>query len=114
MFGTPVTAVLFAMEVVSNGALYYVALIPCTASVITAKVLSGLLGMFCAMVNCPVASIILGVELFGGDALLYYCAVCTVSYALSGLGGLYGTQKILYSKLRAEYIDVMAGDEDPL
>lgn len=68
----------------------------------------GLLGMFCAMVNCPAASILMGVELFGAQGLVYYAAACTVSYALSGNYSLYSSQKILYSKLRAEFINAGA------
>ena len=35
-------------------------------------------------------------------------ACCAVSYMLSGYGGLYGEQKIVYSKLKAEFIDIKA------
>ena len=68
----------------------------------------GLISMFCGMVNCPAASILMGVELFGAQGLIYYAAACTVSFALSGNFSLYSSQKILYSKLRAEYINASA------
>ena len=68
----------------------------------------GLISMFCAMVNCPAASILMGVELFGAEGLIWYAAACTVSFALSGNYSLYSSQKILYSKLRAEYINATA------
>ena len=64
----------------------------------------GLLAVFCGVTNCPTTSVLLGVELFGGEGLLYYGLACAVSYMLSGYGGLYGEQHILYSKARAEYI----------
>jgi len=57
-------------------------------------------------VNCPIASVILSVELFGADGLAYFTAACAVSYLLSGYCGLYSSQTILYSKLRAEFINV--------
>ncbi|MBR5626746.1 MAG: chloride channel protein, partial [Thermoguttaceae bacterium] len=40
--------------------------------------------VFCAAVNCPITSIILSVELFGTDGLLFFAIVCGVSYILSG------------------------------
>ena len=66
----------------------------------------GLTGVFCGATNCPLASVFLAAELFGGDGLLYYAAVCAVSFVLSGYSGLYSSQTILYSKFKAKYIDV--------
>ena len=43
-----------------------------------------LVGVFCGVVNCPIASVILGVELFGPGALPYFGLVCAVSFFLSG------------------------------
>ena len=68
----------------------------------------GLVCVFCGAVNCPIASIILSVELFGASALIYFALACGIAYMLSGYFGLYSSQKILYSKLRAEFIDVHA------
>ena len=58
----------------------------------------GLVALFCGAANCPIASIILSVELFGAEGLLYYALACGVSYMVSGRGGLYSSQAILYSK----------------
>ena len=66
----------------------------------------GLVAVFCAAVNCPMASIFLSVELFGDGGLLYFALACGVSYMLSGYNGLYSSQTILYSKLKARYINV--------
>ena len=66
----------------------------------------GLVAVFCGAVNCPVASILLSVELFGDGGLLYFAVACGVSYLLSGYSGLYSSQTILYSKLKAQYINV--------
>ena len=65
----------------------------------------GLAALFCGMVNCPVSSVILATELFGSDGIVFFAAACAISYALSGYSGLYSNQKIMYSKLRAEYIN---------
>ena len=66
----------------------------------------GLVSVFCGAVNCPLASIILSVELFGSGDLLYFAMACSISYLISGYCGLYSSQTILYSKLRAEFIHV--------
>ena len=62
----------------------------------------GLIGLFCGVSNCPVASLILSIELFGGQGLIFFAVVLAVSYMLSGYFGLYSSQKIIYSKLKAE------------
>ena len=64
-----------------------------------------LVAVFCGAVNCPIASIILSVELFGSGELLYFALACGISYMLSGYFGLYSSQKIMYSKTRAEFIN---------
>lgn len=66
----------------------------------------GFVALFCSVVNCPIASIILSVEVFGADSLLMFAIVCSVSYMMSGNYGLYTSQKIMYSKLKAEFIDI--------
>ena len=66
----------------------------------------GLAAVFCGATNCPVASMFLAVELFGSDGLLYFALVCGISNMLSGYNGLYSSQTILYSKLKAQYINV--------
>mgnify|MGYP001147611649 CR=1 FL=1 len=69
----------------------------------------GLVAVFCGAVNCPIASVLLSLELFGGtDGVLYFAFACAISYLLSGYCGLYSSQTILYSKLRAEFINVHA------
>ena len=66
----------------------------------------GLVAVFCGAVNCPIASVILSIELFGSGGLVYFAAACALSYLLSGYCGLYSSQTILYSKLKAEFINV--------
>lgn len=68
----------------------------------------GLIGVFCGAVNCPIASTFLAVELFGSAGLLYFALACALSFVLSGYTGLYSSQRILYDKLKAQYIDVHA------
>jgi H+/Cl- antiporter ClcA len=68
----------------------------------------GLVSVFCGAVNCPMASMVLAVELFGDGGMLYFALACGLSYVLSGYSGIYSSQRILYDKLKARYIDVHA------
>lgn len=65
----------------------------------------GMTAVFCGVTNSPVTSILLAFELFGGESLALFSLVISISYMLSGYYGLYSEQKILYSKLRPQFID---------
>lgn len=65
----------------------------------------GLIALFCGVVNCPLASILLSVELFGSSHMLFFALACALSYLLSGKFSLYKSQKIVYSKLEPRFID---------
>lgn len=72
---------------------------PCMAAAI------GFVAVFCGVVNCPVASFVLAIEVFGGNSLLIFAVVCAISYMMSGYSSIYKSQKIMYSKLYDKYID---------
>ena len=65
----------------------------------------GMVAVFCGVTNSPLTSILLAYELFGGESLALFALVIAVAYMLSGYYGLYSEQKILYSKLRPQFID---------
>ncbi|MDD3571153.1 MAG: chloride channel protein, partial [Lachnospiraceae bacterium] len=65
----------------------------------------GMIAVFCGVTNCPISSLILSVEMFGTEEILFFAIVCGVSYMLSGYTGLYSEQKIVYSKTKTEFID---------
>ncbi len=66
----------------------------------------GFVALFCGVVNCPVASILLAIEVFGAeDWALVFLAVCAVSYMMSGYTSLYKSQRIMYSKTEAKYVN---------
>ena len=65
----------------------------------------GFVALFCGVVNCPLASLILSIEVFGTQGILLFAVSCGISYMLSGYFGLYRSQKIVYSKTNNEYID---------
>ncbi len=72
----------------------------------------GLVAVFCGAVNCPIASVFLSVELFGTGDLLYFAMACAISYLLSGYCGLYSSQTILYSKMRAQFINIHTNENE--
>lgn len=72
----------------------------------------GLVAVFCGAVNCPIASVFLSIELFGAGDLLYFAMACAISYLLSGYCGLYSSQSILYSKMRAEFINIHTNENE--
>lgn len=72
----------------------------------------GLAAVFCGAVNCPIASVVLSVELFGAGGLMYFAVACAISYLLSGYCGLYSSQTILYSKMRAEFINIHTNESE--
>lgn len=68
----------------------------------------GLVAVFCGVVNCPIASIVLSVELFGGEGVAFFVVAVCISYMLSGYYSIYSSQRFAYSKLRAEYVNIKA------
>jgi H+/Cl- antiporter ClcA len=65
----------------------------------------GMVSVFCGVTNCPMTSLLLAFELFGGAGLPFFALACAVSYMLSGYTGLYSEQKIVYSKVKPELIN---------
>ncbi len=65
----------------------------------------GLVGMFCCVINSPLTSIVLGIELFGSGYLIPMAVVIAFGYVLSGYFSLYQAQKIIYSKTSPEFIN---------
>lgn len=65
----------------------------------------GVVGLFCCVINSPVTSLILGVEIFGAANLIPMAIVVAFCYVLSGYFSLYSAQKFVYSKTSAEYIN---------
>jgi len=65
-----------------------------------------LICIFCGITNCPIASFVMGVELFGSQGALIMGIAVAVSYVLSGTGGLYTSQRLVYSKTDIEKVDI--------
>ncbi len=65
----------------------------------------GMISVFCGAVNSPLASVILALELFGGEGLPFYALACALAYAFSGYSSLYPSQRILFSKILVNKTD---------
>lgn len=57
-----------------------------------------MIGFFCGVVNCPISSVFLSVEIFGSANFLLFGITCAISYLLSGYYSLYSGQKFMNSK----------------
>ncbi len=66
---------------------------------------AGMLANFVGVTNCPIATMFLGFELFGFEAMPYFAVAVAISFTLSGYYGLYSGQKFTYSKTKAEFIN---------
>lgn len=63
----------------------------------------GFIAVFAGATNTPLACTLMGVELFGGEHILYYAVACFVAYYFSGHSGIYTSQRIGVSKADFDY-----------
>ncbi len=66
---------------------------------------AGLVAVFCGVVNCPIASFLLAIELFDGHGAILFAVAVMTSHLMSGYVGLYHDQQMPYSKYIPEFID---------
>jgi Chloride channel protein EriC len=58
----------------------------------------GFIAVFAGATNTPLACTIMGVELFGGEHVVYFAIACFIAYYFSGHSGIYSSQRISVSK----------------
>ncbi len=58
----------------------------------------GFIAVFAGATNTPLACTIMGIELFGGEHILYYAVACFAAYYCSGHTGIYSSQKAVVRK----------------
>lgn len=63
----------------------------------------GMVAVFCGAINCPIASMLLSVEVFGGEGVIFFAIACAISFVFSGYFSLFPGQNFIFSKLRIEY-----------
>jgi H+/Cl- antiporter ClcA len=61
----------------------------------------GFVAIFAGATNTPLASTLLGMELFGAGNGLYLATACIVAYRFSGHTGIYAAQRLAIPKFRA-------------
>lgn len=61
----------------------------------------GMVGVFGAALNVPVTTIMLSIDMFGGQAAPYMVIVAFISYLVAGHRGVYPAQRIVTSKRRS-------------
>ncbi|MEH2123478.1 voltage-gated chloride channel family protein [Nostoc sp.] len=65
----------------------------------------GFVGVFAGAANTPIASTLMGIELFGLESGVFIAIGCVVSYLFSGHSGIYSAQRIGLSKYSAVYLE---------
>ena len=58
----------------------------------------GLVAVVASASNAPIAAILMGVELFGADSMLYVAGACVAAYLVIGHRSVYPAQQIAFSK----------------
>jgi H+/Cl- antiporter ClcA len=70
----------------------------------------GFVAVFAGAANTPLACIVMAVELFGGEGILYHAIACVAAYLVSGHGGIYKAQRIDTPKRRSRRPSTSGGD----
>lgn len=65
----------------------------------------GMITLFCSATNCPLASIVLSVELFSSEGIVFFALACGIGFFLSGQSSLYTEQRFFFSKLDETIIE---------
>ena len=105
MFGTPLTATIFAMEVVSIGILHYSAIVPCAISALVAGLMGRLIGYVPEAyphVSFPSFTILNGLSTL---ALGILCAALSVVFCII----LHKTEHFLKKFLKNQYLRTVVG-----
>lgn len=61
---------------------------------------AGFVAVFAGASNTPLACLVMGIELFGGGALIYLLVACVMAYLVSGHHGIYTAQAVEEPKWR--------------
>ena len=103
LFGTPMAAAIFSMEVVSVGVMYYTALVPCVIASLIATNFAAGLGIHPEVFHVteiPKLTILSGVKM---GIIAFGCAALSVIFCMA----LKETSVVLHKKLKNQYIRVV-------
>lgn len=104
IFGAPIAAAVFAMEVVCVGVMHYAALVPCAISSLTASWLSRRLGIGSAgfaVTDVPVLAVIPALKIL---LLGVLCAAMSILFCIL----LHRTEALMQKKLPNPYLRILA------
>jgi H+/Cl- antiporter ClcA len=59
---------------------------------------AGFVAVFSSAANTPLATIFMGIELFGHEAGVYIALACVIAYLFSGHSGIYSSQVVSHAK----------------
>lgn len=62
----------------------------------------GMTAVFCAVTNSPITAILIAMEMFGPEGLLYYLLAASLSFLCSGDSSLYHHQKMVMNRFKFE------------
>ena len=105
LFGTPLTAVIFVLEVVSVGSIYYSAIVPCVFSSILAYFLTMLLNIHPISYTLEFIPEIGAVSLLQTMGLGIVLAIASILLCISFSKG----HELLHKLIKNDYIRIMAG-----
>lgn len=69
----------------------------------------GMIAVFAGATNCPIAALMIAMEMFGGKGLPYFAVTTAMAFILSGYYSLYGSQRFAFSKTSHEQKDPKEG-----
>ena len=104
LFGTPITAAVFAMEVASVGILHFSALVPCLAASLTASHLAVKLGVAPEAFSITAAPHLLSSNIYGTVIIAVSCAVLSIVLCV----GLHKGHRIAKKFLPNPYLRIAA------
>ena len=71
----------------------------------------GIIAVFAGATNCPIASLMIAMEMFQGKGLPFFAVTVTLSFVLSGYYSLYGSQRFAFSKTGIKVEEMQQMDE---
>lgn len=105
LFGTPLTATIFAMEVVSVGIMQYAALVPCSIAAIVAKVVAELIGAHGEHFSIP-SSVVFDWKSASLTILLaLFCAAVSILFCMV----LHCTERLYKTWIPNEWVRIVSG-----
>ena len=105
LFGTPLTATIFAMEVVSIGIMEYAALVPCAIASLIAREMADLVGARAEQFPVP-ASVALDIK---SGALIVLLALLCAAVSILFCEVLHRTERLFKSRMKNPWIRVVVG-----